>query len=142
MDDAQRRTTDAFQVVRGMQSFGGRETDAQRDAERGQAAFGEAALQDAAQRDPVNVIHHQKRPIFVFAHVEHADHVGVADQPRDARLLEKHGAYVGIRAQVRMQALHRVQAREAALAPRGKLDLAHATAGQDLHAAVRGRRRA
>ena len=75
--------------------------DAERDLERDGLAIVDRALDDLADRDAVDVVHDQKRSLFVFPDVHHADHVRVPDQPRDPCLVEEHRPHLGVLSQVR-----------------------------------------
>ena len=67
---------------------------------------------DLLKRQSVYKIHHEVRAVFVLAHVEHTDHIGVADQRRQPRLFEEHAAKARVVEIFLVQSLDRVEALE------------------------------
>src|SRR6185312_9447707 len=85
------------------------------------------------QRLPVHVLHHQEDLGPVLHHVDHGDHVGVADPRRDPGLVEEHRRDLGIARVLGVQPLEHHRPRE----PRGpeqpaEVDGRHPSGGDDV----------
>ena len=86
------------------------------------------AGQEAGQRVPLHVLHHEEVAVLARADVEDGDHVGVVNARGEACLVHEHVDELLLAGQVRMQALDRDEALEAAhAADSPEEDRGHAT---------------